>query len=144
MPSQTGSIDLTSQVNARNNAISVASTDATTKAGEAAKTATNYITADVNGISIHMANNPTTYQRQSADGTKFYVNGLKRSEVGASGLKVYIGDTAGSETEVGYFGTYARIGNINSAHTTISSDSGIAMYSGSTRMLRIKDSDAFF
>lgn len=145
MPSQTGSIDLASQVRARNNAISVASDDATSKANAAAKTATNYITADSNGIKIHMTNNSTTYQHQTASGTTFYVNSLKRSEVSGDGLKVYVGDTAGSETLVGYFGTYARIGDINSSHTTISSNAnaGIAMYNGSTRFLRTSNRGLF-
>lgn len=147
MPSQTGSIDLTSQVAANSNAIEVASNDATTKANNAAKTATNYITADSNGIKIHMTDNSTTYQHQSATGTNFYVNSLKRSEVGGEGLKVYVGDTVGSETEVGHFGEYTRIGDIESSHTTISPlpNAGVAMYdeTGSTRALRVATSGLY-
>lgn len=100
MPSQTGSIDLTSQVNARNNAISVASTDATTKADEAAKTATNYITADADGIKIHMTGESSTYQYQTATDTTFYVSGKKRTKIGGDGLHIYV-DT--NESQIASF-----------------------------------------
>lgn len=86
------------------------------EASAAAKTATNYITADANGIKIHMSGNNTTYQHQTASGTTFYVSGKKRSTVGADGLTVYIGDTAGSETDVASFGTTARIGSQSAKH----------------------------
>lgn len=95
MPSQTGSIDLTSQTSA-------------------AQTATNYITADANGISIHMANESNTYQRQTSNSTTFYVGGKKRSQVGADGLHVYV-DMA--ETEVAKFTSAgAQIGKSGESH----------------------------
>lgn len=94
---------------------------------DAAKTATNYITADTNGISIHMQGNSTTYQRQTASGTTFYVNNgssqsVKRAEVGASGLTVYVGNTQNSETDVAHFGTTARVGAESGPHIVIDTD----------------------
>lgn len=87
------------------------------EASAAAKTATNYITADANGISIHMQGNSTTYQRQTASGTTFYVDGKKRSTVGADGLRVYVEST---ETEVASFtADGAVIGASDSTHTVI-------------------------
>lgn len=85
----------------------------------AAQTATNYITADANGISIHMAGNSTTYQRQTSDSTTFYVGGKKRSQVGADGLHVYVDST---EDEVAHFGESARIGKSSGFNTLIEED----------------------
>ena len=80
MPSQTGSIDL--------KAISVASSDATTKASNAAKTATNYITADSTGIKIASSDpsQATTYQHQTATNTEYYINSEKLADIGGNGI----------------------------------------------------------
>ena len=85
------------------------------EAAEAAKTATNYITADASGIKIHMQGNDTTYQRQTSTETTWYVSGAKRSEVSADGLKVYIGDE-GEEVQVANFGATAQIGKSDESH----------------------------
>lgn len=81
MPSQTGSIDLTSQ-------------------NSASKTATNYITADADGIKIHMTGESGTYQHQTATDTTFYVSGKKRTKVGSDGLHIYV-DT--NESQIASF-----------------------------------------
>lgn len=93
---------------------------------DAAKTATNYIEQDSTGIKIRMTGNTSTYQHQSSTGTKFYVDGAKRSEVGSDGLKVYVG-SANSEVSVAEFGQTARIGPSSSSHLNIGSDT-ITMY----------------
>lgn len=103
MPSQTGSIDLKAQKEAHD---------------AAAQVATNYITADTNGIKVHMAGESTTYQHQTASGSTFYVSGKKRSDVSGDGLKVYIGD-AGSEVLVGSFGSTVQIGQSSQSHVEI-------------------------
>ena len=81
MPSQTGSIDLTSQ-------------------NSASKTATNYITADADGIKIHMTGESSTYQYQTATDTTFYISGKKRTKVGSDGLHIYV-DT--NESQIASF-----------------------------------------
>ena len=93
---------------------------------DAAKTATNYIEQDSTGIKIRMTRNTSTYQHQSSTGTKFYVDGAKRSVISGDGLKVYIG-SANSEVSVAEFGSAVRIGPSGSGHLSIGSDT-IAMY----------------
>ena len=109
------------------------------EASAAAKTATNYITADANGISIHMAGNSTTYQRQTSDSTTFYVGGKKRSAVGADGLKVYVGI---NETEMASFGTSTRIGKAYVEGAT-DNESHLELDYRSMRMVD-KDGNEFF
>lgn len=93
---------------------------------EAAKTATNYITADLTGIKIHMSNNSTTYQHQSSTATTYYVNGNKRTEVNANGLEVFDG-TYGSEESVAAFGTVARLGK-DTGNKVIADSTGVHIY----------------
>lgn len=88
------------------------------EASAAAKTATNYITADANGITIHMQGNSSTYQRLTSTASTWYVGSAKRSEVSADGLKVYVG-SAGSEVEVGSFGATTQIGKSDESHMTL-------------------------
>lgn len=93
---------------------------------EAAKTATNYITADSTGIKIRMSANSTTYQHQSSTATTYYVNGNKRTEVSANGLEVFDG-TYGSEESVAAFGTVARLGKANGNKVIVNS-TGVHIY----------------
>ena len=79
----------------------------------------NYVTATTDGIKIHMAGNSTTYQHQTANATTFYVGGKKRSQVGATGMQVFVGDTAGQEVSVASFGSTTRIGKASEAHVVV-------------------------
>lgn len=101
--------------------------DVDTNISEAAKTATNYITADpTGGIKIHMSSNSTTYQHQSSTATTYYVNGNKRAEVSANGLEVFDG-TYGSEESVAAFSTVARLGKAN-GNKVITDSTGVHIY----------------
>lgn len=102
---------------------------------EASKTASNYITADSTGIKIHMSGSTSTYQHQSSTATTYYVNGNKRAEVGAGGLKVYVGNT-GSEVSVAEFGTTARLGAESGYHTEVTS-TGMHVSDGTDDVVRI-------
>ena len=93
---------------------------------EAAKTATNYITADSTGIKIHMSGSSTTYQHQSSTATTYYVSGNKRAEVSANGLEVFDG-TYGSEESVAAFGTVARLGKAT-GNKVIADSTGVHIY----------------
>lgn len=109
-----------------------------TMSENAAKTATNYITADTDGIKIHMQDNSTTYQHQTASGTTFYVNGKKRSTVGADGLRVYVEST---ETEVASFtADGAQIGASDSTHTVIDAVGLIAYAADGTTLFEAASS----
>lgn len=92
----------------------------------AAKTATNYITADSTGIKIHMSGNSTTYQHQSSTATTYYVSGNKRTVVSADGLEVFDG-TYGSEESVAAFGTVARLGKAT-GNKVIADSTGVHIY----------------
>jgi len=74
MPKQTGSIDLSSQKQAHD---------------DASKTATNYIRADSTGIRIANSNpdNATTYQHQTANDTEFIVGGVSRALISGNGAR---------------------------------------------------------
>lgn len=101
--------------------------DVNTNISEAAKTATNYITADpTGGIKIHMSSNSTTYQHQSSTATTYYVNGNKRAEVSANGLEVFDG-TYGSEESVAAFSTVARLGKAD-GNKVIADSTGVHIY----------------
>jgi len=85
----------------------------------AAQTATNYIVADSKGIKIANAKpaTATTYQRQTANDTTFYVNGKKRSQIRADGLHIYVEST---ESEAANFtANGAQIGRTNQNHVNI-------------------------
>ena len=101
---------------------------------EASKTASNYITADSTGIKIHMSGSTSTYQHQSSTATTYYVNGNKRAEVGASGLKVYVG-TTGSESSVAEFGTTARVGSASGPNVYVESG-GVTVRDGTTGVVK--------
>lgn len=126
---ETGTIDLKAQKEAHDEAISAASSDATSKANAAAKTATNYITADSTGITVRMSQNATTYQRLTASESTWYVSGKKRSSVDGNGLKVYVGN-AGSEVEVATFGDTVRLGKSGEGNVYIDSR-GLSVYTDS-------------
>lgn len=70
---------------------------------DAAKTATNYITADSSGIRIASANpaTATTYQHQTASSTEYYVGGRLRNRIDANGQQVFASD---GTTPVAKFG----------------------------------------
>lgn len=61
-----------------------------TMSEEAAKTATNYISADSSGIRIASSNpaTATTYQHQTATETEFVVDGASMAEFGGSGARI--------------------------------------------------------
>lgn len=101
---------------------------------EASKTASNYITADSTGIKIHMSGSTSTYQHQSSTATTYYVNGNKRAEVGANGLKVYVG-TTGSESSVAEFGTTARVGSASGPNVYVESG-GVSVRDGTTGVVK--------
>lgn len=66
----------------------------------------------------------------TSDGVTIYSSSSrKRANVGATGLKVYVGDTAGSETEVASFGEQTRIGESPTYQTvaTYFESSGISI-----------------
>lgn len=83
------------------------------------KEATNYIYAGSDGIKIANADpeHADTYQKQTADSTEFYVDGVKRNSVSGDGMKVY--DSDGS-TEVAKFKRDVTIGSLTDYHTNIS------------------------
>ena len=58
-------------------------------AGDAAKTATNYITEDTSGIKVAKSTDATTYQRLTYDGMDIYVGGNLAHRVNANGNKLY-------------------------------------------------------
>ena len=109
--------------NAKDAAISTAATDATNKANaaeaNAKKVATNYIYAGSDDIKIANADpeHADTYQKQTADSTEFYVDGVKRSDISGNGMRVY--DSDGS-TEVAKFKRDVTIGSLTDYHTNIS------------------------
>lgn len=81
----------TTQVNAAQSAAeATAAADATTKANDAKKYATNYISADSTGIRIADANpaTATTYQHQTATETEFVVNNVSRTLISGDGLRI--------------------------------------------------------
>lgn len=82
----------------------------------AAKTATNYITADSTGIKIAKASDTSNYQYQTSSGTDIYVSGKKRTSTNANGLEVFDSD---GQTSLAKFGTSARIGKSGKAHLDI-------------------------
>ena len=103
-------------------------------------TVANYITADNSGIKIHMAGNPTTYQRQTSNSTTFYVGGKKRSQVGADGLHVYVDTT---ETEVAKFtASGAQVGSDSNFHVNINND-GFALTAGNIPYLLVEPTEIY-
>lgn len=112
----TASNDATTKANnAKSEAISTASADATSKANTAEangkKEATNYITKiDNNGIKIHALNNTSS----------------NYASITADGLTVFKGGT-----QVGYFGSSARIGAPTDGNIYVSS-SGLNVYKKET------------
>ena len=122
MPSQTGSIDLKSQAVARNNSISVAASDATSKANAAQsaaeKVATNYISVDpIEGIRIANSTPDAapSYQRQTATKTEFVVDNISVSS----------------------FGEEIRIGQLSNGHAIISGEKFDYIY-GETSVFSIE------
>lgn len=73
------------------------------------KEATNYIYAGSDGIKIANADpeHADTYQKQTADSTEFYVDGVKRSDVSSSGLDVFAED---GSTKNASFGATSFVG----------------------------------
>ena len=96
----------------------------------AAKTATNYITADSSGIKIHNASDTTNYQHQTSSGTDIYVGGKKRSSTNASGLEVFSTD---GTTSLAQFGTTSRIGSTASGSVRTTS-TGIDFYKAAAKV----------
>ena len=97
---------------------------ANANANNAAKTATNYITADSTGIKIAKASDTSNYQYQTSSGTDIYVGGKKRTSTNANGLEVF--DTDGS-TSLAKFSTSARIGKASKWRAEVSSN-GLDLY----------------
>jgi hypothetical protein len=119
MPSQTGSIDLKSQVIARNDSISVAADDATNKANAAQsaaeKVATNYITRiDDNGITVHPSGGTASRLQVNANGTTVYQN----------------------DTDVAFYGASARIGKADGDRVVVDSTNGITIYKTNSKRLQ--------
>lgn len=90
MPKQTGSIDLSSQKQAHD---------------DASKTATNYIRADSTGIRIANSNpdNAITYQHQTANDTEFIVGGVSRALISGNGArfgKAYVSGAQDNESHM--------------------------------------------
>lgn len=106
-------------------AISAAATDATNKANaaeaNAKKEATNYIYAGSDGIKIANADpeHADTYQKQTADSTEFYVDGVKRSDISGNGMRVYDNDGVESAS----FGRVPIIGKSEKNHLQLDDDS---------------------
>ena len=73
------------------------------------KEATNYIYAGSDGIKIANADpeHADTYQKQTAESTEFYVDGVKRSDVSSSGLDVFAED---GSTKNASFGATSFVG----------------------------------
>lgn len=73
------------------------------------KEATNYIYAGSDGIKIANADpeHADTYQKQTAESTEFYVDGVKRSDVSGSGLDVFAED---GSTKNASFGATSFVG----------------------------------
>lgn len=71
--------------------------------------ATNYIYAGSDGIKIANADpeHADTYQKQTAESTEFYVDGVKRSDVSSSGLDVFAED---GSTKNASFGAASFVG----------------------------------
>ena len=107
---------------AQTNAINAAAADATTKANNASKVATNYITKiDSNGIFISPeSQNPTT----SAQGNSVQING--------NGMNVYKGNTS-----VASFGDTARVGKADNARFLINATSIQAYNSSNNKYFEV-------
>lgn len=100
----------------------------------AAKTATNYITADTSGITIHNADDLTNYHRLTANGTDLVANNVSVASFLSNGARIgkasaphIILDSDGMElfngsTSLAEFGEDVRIGRTNDTHVEISND----------------------
>lgn len=115
MPKQTGSIDLSSQKQAHD---------------DASKTATNYIYASSDGIKVANASpqSATTYQLQQSDNTRFIIGGNLKSKISGNGFEVFSTNTTGGNdkyrSRIGYYGENGSIiGKAYSSHILISDDS---------------------
>ena len=115
MPKQTGSIDLSSQKQAHD---------------DASKTATNYIYASSDGIKVANASpqSATTYQLQQSDNTRFVIGGNLKSKISGNGFEVFSTNTTGGNdkyrSRIGYYGLNGTvIGKEYSSHIRISDDS---------------------
>ena len=106
-------------------AVNAAAMDATDKANtaeaNAKKEATNYIYAGSDGIKIANADpeHADTYQKQTADSTEFYVDGVKRSDISGNGMRVYDNDGIESAS----FGRVPIIGKSEKNHLQLDDDS---------------------
>ena len=104
---------------------------------DAAKTATNYIVADSNGIKIANANpsTATTYQHQTATETDFVVAGGVRNRINADGMTLYNGSgTADTNVVAKFTNELIELGK-NSVNSIIKLCNGIgkiSAYKGST------------
>ena len=114
--------------------------DITNATNAAAKTATNYIAADSNGIKIANANpsTATTYQHQTATETDFVVAGGVRNRINADGMTLYNGSgTADTNVIAKFADELIELGK-NSVNSIIKLCNGIGKiraYKGSTDAL---------
>lgn len=75
------------------------------------------------GTSTVIGRSAQPHVEATSDGVTIYSSSSrKRASVGASGLKVYVGDTAGSETDIASFGEQTRIGAVTGPHVVIDNE----------------------
>jgi len=126
MPKQTGSIDLSSQKQAHD---------------DASKTATNYIRADSTGIRIANSNpdNATTYQHQTSQKTEFVVNDIIASDISSDGLRIYDRKSGlySTDSVIAHFGESSRIGFKSGIHTDVF-DLGFDVSSGPDKLFSVE------
>jgi len=117
------------------------------KASDAAKTASDYITAvDSNGIKVHAASNPTSnYTLINASGLDVYISGSSYARFGST-ARIGLGsgwhanftisgmEVLNSSTSYASFGTTARIGTPSGQRITMDSN-GIKLYNASNKAI---------
>lgn len=117
---------------AQSAAISTAAADATSKANEAAKTATNYMYySSSSGLNI-ASSNPSTATRKvqiTSSAVKVQNDADNHADVTSSGLEVFKGGTS-----VANFGASARLGSASAEHLYVGSD-GLLFSTGNTTNL---------
>lgn len=130
MPKQTGSIDLSSQKQAHD---------------DASKTATNYIRADGTGIRIANSNpdNATTYQHQTSEKTEFTVNNIIASDISSDGLRIYDRKSGlySTDSVIAHFGKSSRIGFKSGIHSDVF-DLGFDVSSGPDKLFSVEIDDS--
>jgi len=85
---------------------------------DAAKTASDYISADSNGIKIRRSNSTYPVTEITSSAVNIKQSATSYASIGSGGLAVYV-PVSGEATDVANFGTTARIGQTNSGNVTI-------------------------